>query len=283
MKRAMPGGKQVMSEVLCVQALLFGVLLVALLAIVPAGACSPSQEAAVWATPLSGGSTTIWYAEKNGTDWAAPSLLSLQKGLHVTPVIALDNNHVIWIVWVEQTKDENILRYAQINTGHAVTGRVTTWESEQSYAPAIVIDAQGKPLIAWSAVVEQYADIYWSSWNGSTWERPGQVNRKNESPDITPFMGLHGDVPWVSWLGVTAGHRYVQFQAHLLHNRWDIDKSTLPSINIKKFISHRSSIDKQLPGQAAKRLMGAVFSRSGGEIQSLTERFVQFQPAKRTR
>ena len=240
-----------------------------------------SRIFAVWSSPTNNKQTTLLYSWKENGHWRSPKELAVHQGLHVTPVIAVDKKNIIWIIWVEQTDQENILRYAQIDTGHVKTGRVSNLVNEHSYAPAIVIDSHDVPLIAWSAVTDKFADIYSSRWNGSGWNLPLMVNKKNNTPDITPILGLgEKKLPWVSWFGITEAHRYVQFVAKWKNGIWNVDKNTLPSINIKNFIKKRMRIEVQLPEQAGKRLMGAVFVDSGKEIQSISERFIAFQPPR---
>lgn len=233
---------------------------------------------AVWAQPAEEKTTTIQYAYKIDGSWSKSIQLPINKGLHVTPVIATDKKKNIWIIWIEQTKDENILRYAFIRQDGFKTGRVNNEGQEQSYAPAIVIDINDNPLIAWSSVKEQFADIYSSKWYQDGWKQPVMVNLKNESPDITPIVGLHKDnTPWVSWFGYVEKYKYVQFLAKWSVNKWRVDTKTLPSTDVKKFIKDRITIEEQFPEQAQGRLMGAIFLGTGKEIQSISERFVSFK------
>lgn len=237
---------------------------------------------AVWAELGEERVATLHYASMTSDTWTKTKQLVMTQGLHVTPVIAVDKKQNIWIVWIEQTKDENILRYAIIRGGKTESGRVRSAGNEQSYAPAIMIDNNDTPWIAWSGVVGKFADIYASRWNGSNWEQPMIVNAKNDSPDITPILGLQdNEIPWVSWFGLTEAHRYVQLVAKWKKGEWHVDKKTLSSKNIGNFIQQRMGTEIQLPDQAKQRLMGAVFVDSGKEIQSISERFISFQPPRR--
>ena len=241
--------------------------------------CEESVVYAVWASPAPQRTTTIHYAQRVDGRWGEVKQLAINKGLHVTPVIAADTKGTLWIIWVEQTADENILRYAVIRRNGMETGRVGAVGGEQSYAPAIMIDNQARPWIAWSGVVDDtLADIFTSRWDGSGWEKPLLVNTKNQMPDITPILGLgDNNIPWVSWFGFNASHRYVQFVAEWQHDGWHVDKKTLKSKNIIIFINQKMGVEIRLPDQAAERVMGAVFVNQGNEIQSISERFIHFQ------
>ncbi len=234
---------------------------------------------AVWARPVADRLTTLHYAVKTKDSWAEPKQLDLEKGLHVTPVIAEDGNQNIWIVWIEQTAEENILRYAVVNGKQVKTGRVRAPGNEQSYAPTILIDRSGVAWLAWSGVTGRLADIYTVKWNGTGWDSPVMVNQKNKTPDITPILGQGKDGKlWVTWFGFSENHRYVRYSAQLEEEKWQVDQKTAQSEDADTFIEQRMDIEKELPKQARNRIMAAVFVDSDKEIQSISERFITFQP-----
>jgi hypothetical protein len=235
---------------------------------------------AVWAEPVAVRTTVLHYARKIKGHWADPVQLSVKKGLHVTPVIAEDPKENIWIIWVEQTADENILRYAVIaRDSTRKTGRVRSPGKEQSYAPTILIDSSGVPLIAWSGVTGRLADIYVSKWNGTGWDTPVMVNQQNDTPDITPVLGMQnsGNL-WVTWFGFSDNHRYVRYSAQFRDGKWQVNEKTARSEDADTFFEQRMDIEKELPEQARYRIMAAVFVDSDKEIQSISERFITFQP-----
>ena len=257
------------------------VALVVLLATL-SGNCQAGEQKkvlAVWAKPVAERLTTMHYAAKVNDKWATPQQLDLEKGLHVTPVIAEDNRQNIWIIWIEQTADENILRYAVITGNSMKTGRVRAPGNEQSYAPTILMDNRGVPWIAWSGVTGRLADIYTAQWNGTGWDTPVMVNLENETPDITPVLGQKkGKEPWVTWFGFSDNHRYVRYSAQFKEGKWQVDEKTAKSEDAAAFIDQRMDIEKELPEQARYRIMAAVFVDSDKEIQSISERFITFQP-----
>lgn len=233
---------------------------------------------AVWSTSAANQTADIWYARRSGENWNKPIRLEIEQGLHVTPVIAADPEGTIWFVWIEQTADASLLRFARVRNGKIIeTGRVLASDQEQSYAPAIVLDSHDHPWIAWSGIVGQYADIFSSRWTNNAWTSASQVNLPNKTPDITPIMGRENKVVWVSWFGFDTTHRYVQFVAKWSDIAWAIDKKVLPSKDVRSYIRARTATEIILPQKAAQRMMGAVFSGSGNEIQSITERFTRFQ------
>jgi len=197
--------------------------------------------------------------------------------LHVTPVIAAGRDGTIWIVWIEQTANASMLRYARVNSGKIIeTERILKGVGEQSYAPAIVLDTNDQPWIAWSGIDDGFADVFSSRWANKTWSQAFLVNSPNKSPDITPIMGRDNKTVWISWFGFDKTQRYVQFVAKWTGKSWSVDNKVLPSKNVKSFIKARIASEILLPQNAAQRMMGAVFWGPTSEIQSLTERFMMF-------
>ncbi len=241
-------------------------------------ACGNSPVYAVWAAPQGEGKTLLYYAIKTKNKWTKPIQLSLEQGFHITPVIAVDSKGTVWIVWIEQKDDENVLSYAVIRQDKIETGRVlANTKAEQSYAPVILIDQQDKPWLAWSGVQEgQLADIYVSSWQDKGWGQAVLVNQPNKTPDITPLLGLReGKQLWVSWFGINQQKIYVHFTAELHDGKWQTAKETRSVENLKAFISQRTHIEP-FPEQAGTWLTGALFSGLDCEIQSINERFASF-------
>ncbi|MGX9727428.1 MAG: hypothetical protein ACTFAK_08945 [Candidatus Electronema sp. VV] len=235
---------------------------------------------AVWARPADSQTTTLQYAVKKDGAWQPPTQLAVAAGLHLTPVIAADRQGAVWIVWTERKAEESLLRYALLRGGKTETGRVIAAgpEKEQIYAPAIVIDPQDLPWIAWSGVREgQLADVHISRWLGSRWAEPVRVHEPNETPDITPLLGLRGSQLWLSWFGLSKNDEvYVRFTAELHDGAWLTVPQTAPAEASKAFIAQRTQIEP-FPAQAEGWVTGALFAGLKHEIQSVSERFASFQ------
>ena len=247
----------------------------------PSSAENPPSYA-VWAKPQPDQRTTLHYAAKNGGKWDEPKELAVASGRHFTPVIAADRKGAVWMVWTEQKEDENILRYAVLRGGTTETGRVLRngGEKERSYAPAILIDPQDVPWIAWSGVTGgQMADIFISSCLGGGWNEPMRAHAANQTPDITPILGLgKGKDPlWVSWFGINKEQGlYVRYLAELRGGKWTASGEPSSAEDAAAFISKRSKVEP-FPEQAGQWLTGAFFAGLDWEIQSVSEQFVSFQ------
>uniref|UniRef100_UPI0040560206 hypothetical protein n=1 Tax=Candidatus Electronema sp. TaxID=2698783 RepID=UPI0040560206 len=236
---------------------------------------------AVWARPADSQTTTLHYAAKQDGAWQPPTQLAVAAGLHLTPVIAADRQGAVWIIWTERKAEESLLRYALLRGGKTETGRVIAAgpEKERSYAPAIVIDPQDMPWIAWSkAADDQLADVYTSSWQDGGWTKPLRAHEPNETPDITPILGLRGGKDlWLSWFGISKDDEvYVRFTAELHEGAWRTAPQTAPAEAGKAFIAQRTQIEP-FPAQAEGWVTGALFAGLKHEIQSVSEQFASFQ------
>ncbi|WP_417909091.1 hypothetical protein [Candidatus Electronema sp. PJ] len=152
--------------------------------------------------------------------------------------------------------------------------------TEQSYAPTILIDQQDVPWLAWSGVREQQlADIYVSKWDGKGWLEPVRVHEPNQSPDITPILGLNKETksPWVAWFGISQKENiYVRFLAELREGKWQVAEQSNSIDETKDFLEKRIAVES-FPEQAGQWLTGALFAGLEGEIQSVSEHFVSFR------
>lgn len=236
---------------------------------------------AVWARSADSQTATLHYAAKQGGSWQPPTQLAVAAGLHLTPVIAADRQGAVWIVWTERLAEESILRYALLRGGKTETGWVVADrpEKEQSYAPAIVIDPQDVPWIAWAAVRDgQLADVHVSRWTGGGWTAPLRAHEPNSTPDITPILGLRGGKDlWLSWFGISKQEDvYVRFTAELHEGAWRTLPQTAPAESSRIFIEQRTRLEP-FPKQADGWLTGALFAGLKHEIQSVSGRFASFQ------
>ena len=225
---------------------------------------------AVWSA-AEGSEVNIFYSVLHDNQWSNPAQLTM-GGTNVTPAITVDNDGIIWIVWVDFIDENRLLKYAKIQGNDIVQGRVSDALMELSYSPSIIVDRAHIPWIAWSSNTGTDEDIFFSRWNGASWDAPKQVNPDNKLPDITPTIGLGIDGrPWISWQRFN-GDRYETSVAYWLDNHWDFTKSTNVKSNIQQKIMGRKAKLPQLPVQAKNRLMGSFFIPGSEEVQSISDR-----------
>ena len=76
-------------------------------------------------------------------------------------------------------------------------------------APAIAVDADGRPVVVWAASDGADAEVWVSFRQGGSWSAPLAMSR-NEIPDITPSIDIANGVSVVSWSTYTEdGYRPV--------------------------------------------------------------------------
>lgn len=244
-----------------------------------ASSCFAGAEAfATWSAP-DGSEINVFYSTFHETHWAPPTRIT-DKGTNVTPAITAGGDGIIWILWVEFTKENRILKYARIHGNDIAYGRVSGAPLERSYAPSIIVDRANNPWVVWAGFIGTDEDIFFSRWKGTSWEAPQQVNMDNNQPDITPTigLGLNGQ-PWVSWLSFN-GSEYDTHVTHWSKTCWGTAERVRGKSYIHQKIGSVKSRIPQMPTQAANRLMGSVFMPNSSEVQSVSDRILTLDESK---
>lgn len=222
-----------------------------------------------WSVP-EGSDINIFYSVLSDARWSSPVQIT-QGGTNVTPAITVDGDGIVWIVWVDFVDESRFLKYARIRGNDIVQGRVSELPAERSYSPSIIVDRSNKPWIAWASYSGMDEDIFFSTWDGESWEAPKQVNPDNNVPDVTPTIGLGlNGRSWISWLSFN-GEGYDTYTVNWSNMRWSSVKKIKEENNIKQKIRNLKARIPQFPAQAKKRLMGAVFISNKEEIQSISD------------
>ena len=164
----------------------------------------------IWSEVLFG-RKAIFYSRSINGGWAPKIQLSSTETNSVYPSIGSGANGQVWAVWVSAHSTGTDLHFTvNENIRWAFPVKVETGFPENT-APSMVVDDQDVPWIVWSGNAGGDDDIYFTRWNGGTWNPPVQINEDNATPDILPFIGMGEDgLPWVAWLGWRDG-KYVRF------------------------------------------------------------------------
>lgn len=118
-----------------------------------------------------------------GFESASGGGISGNAGSSSKPVLALDAQGYPVVVWCDTSKgatnaqaDEEIYikrwdgdSWEEIGTGSASGGGISN-NSHSSFAPSLVLDAQGYPVVAWSDYSSGTWQIYIKRWDGDSWE-----------------------------------------------------------------------------------------------------------------
>ncbi len=134
--------------------------------------------------------------------WALPAFLPVGPALRViqeapgayAPSIQLDAQGRPWVVWMESWSNGTAIRVSRWN-GNAweLVGGALNATGEypiNTSAPALRLDAAGRPVVAWSD--SRY--IYVDRWNGTTaWTRIARLSASSGVPNaVTPTLEVDG-------------------------------------------------------------------------------------------
>jgi hypothetical protein len=111
-----------------------------------------------------------------------------------------------------------------IELGGSATGRGIMSDEGEAQQPALALDREGRPWVAWGVKSPKSMAVRVRRWSGEAWEDAGALleGEGHDSIDIPPVPGLHLDS---SGRAVVAWH-YTQGNGRLLHcrrlegNRW---------------------------------------------------------------
>jgi hypothetical protein len=157
------------------------------------------------------GSDLYWviYAHKgdlygNWTQLGDP-ILSPAKGDAGSLSLALNGNGHPVIAWEESnSSDSNV--YAAIWNGSSwqmVGSMVNSSSTTSNTRPALVMDHDGQPMVAWSGYVAPETSIWVSRWDGSNWKQVGSrlsATSGVATSGFRPALGLDKNgQPLVAW------------------------------------------------------------------------------------
>ncbi|MGW8193945.1 MAG: hypothetical protein ACWGOX_06730 [Desulforhopalus sp.] len=239
--------------------------------------CSGQVEGCATWSKQEGDSANIYLAELQNGVWDNARKITGNEGINITPTVSMAENDDIWLVWVKVAGDSRTLQYFTRQQKGEMTGKVASVEGRPGFSPSIVVDHQNTPWLSWAIDDGSDEDIYYSCWNGSGWQAPQRVHPDNTVPDITPTIGLGPNgQPWISWESFD-GNEYVTRTVFWHHDAWQpfAEGSSRRTFQLLAESQRKNLPD--LPHAAGDRLMGSLFMRGGGEIQSMSERIFRFK------
>lgn len=151
------------------------------------------------------GNYDLAYAYHDGQQWKGNLMLTTDNIVNFVPAIARNNNGETWLVWSSDTSQEYLLYYAVIAGNEIKIGPQQIVTSLKSNAtPALIIDNQGTPWIAWSGNNGGDDEIYFSHFNGNGWAEEKRLHEDNTFPDIFPELSINDAAEvQVSWTNIT--------------------------------------------------------------------------------
>ena len=115
----------------------------------------------------------FFFASAAQADWTPAKRLTWTSGSSYSPIMAIDSNNIIHVVWYEATPGKMVIFYkrsADLGTTWSSSKRLT-WTSGSSSDPSLAIDANDTIHVVWQDATPGNAEIYYrrSMDGGSTW------------------------------------------------------------------------------------------------------------------
>ena len=171
----------------------------------------------VWYDNTPGGNE-IYYRKSTdgGSTWGAVTRLTWTSGDSVFPVIALDGNDRVHVLWSDDTPGNSDIYYRRSSEGGATWGAVTrlTWSSGSSQTPAAAIGPGDAVHVAWVDDTPGNPEIYYrkSTDGGAAWsavQRLTSTSGKSYSPALAVNSS---NVVHIVWEDTTAGNYELDFK-----------------------------------------------------------------------
>ncbi|MDH5744266.1 MAG: GDSL-type esterase/lipase family protein [Candidatus Aminicenantes bacterium] len=135
---------------------------------------------------------------KNGRTW---QVNSSSISLAYTPRIAIDKTNIVWIFWVSQQNDQDVIFVSHFDGIDWSENSSLHKDSRYPHInPEVCLDIKGYPWIVWSAYDGKDYEIWYSYWNGREWSTETRITDNSGISDIYPHIAfLPGNLPLVAW------------------------------------------------------------------------------------
>jgi hypothetical protein len=164
------------------------------------------------------GNAEIYYKSSadKGLTWSAAQRITWTSGDSDCPVIAIDLNDAIHVVWNRSTPDYDEIYYKS-SADRGVTWSVAkrlTWTSGLSGYPAIAIDASNAIHVVWEDSTPGNMEIYYktSSDGGTTWSAAQRITWTS-GDSRCPVMAIDAiNTIHVVWYDDTPGNNEIYYK-----------------------------------------------------------------------
>lgn len=203
----------------------------------------------------------LYVSHQRAGRWSVPRKLTEDGGAKTTPAVAADTRGNVWSAWAVPGAGGQRIEYLHLQ-GERVAAQGTL-DTPFSYnmAPSLALDEDGVAWLVWSGWSEldgKAEEIYFSRWDGATWERPARVNGDDGYPDILPLVGIDRDGrPVVTWSGFD-GERYRSYQSAWTGSGWGREQMLGDAQPQKSYLSRRAGASVDLPARARNRPLSAT-------------------------
>jgi hypothetical protein len=174
----------------------------------------------VWSASNYGHGEQIYYSSYKKNSWDNPVQLSDSTDMVFQPACSFGFDGKVWVVWSRQDKKGSFLQFSVSSDSRWMEPVTIDTGMSNNKAATIIVDRDNVAWIAWTAIDDQYPDVFWSKWKGKRWEIPVRAHDLNSVPDVQPALSLNeaGNVI-LSWQ-TFAGGKYVTLSQGWNGKQW---------------------------------------------------------------
>jgi len=226
----------------------------------PAVAANTSAMDIAWAERM-GDHYEIFHAKRTGATWQEPTRITENAVSDVMPAISFGNDGIGWMVWTTMEENSATLSYSVFSSGSWSEASPIFTGMKSNTAVTLVIDSFQIPWIAWAGFDGRDDEIFFSKWNGSSWDAPQQINSDDQTPDIFPTLALGADGTLsVQWQGFHQG-TYKNYSSTWNGSRWSREergflgteqRAAFSAADLPPFVTNSSQVAIHLPGRAVQ-------------------------------
>ncbi len=156
------------------------------------------------------------FAQAAQADWTPAKRLTWNSGGSYSPAIAVDSSNNLHLVWYDDTPGNLEVYYKKsTDTGASWSpNQRLTWNSGDSWLPAIAVDSSDNLHVAWFDYTPGNAEIYYkrSSDGGATWS-PNQRLTWNSGDSCCPVLTVDSSENLhVVWYDYTPGNVEIYYK-----------------------------------------------------------------------
>jgi|GEM_PF-3455448 len=227
------------------------------------------------------GQSAILLSQKIDEQWSEPFVLSVSDELNITPSIAVDEkNGDAVVVWSSFYKGQISLFMKQYVDGEWLESQEIVTGMDVNVAPSVVYDDEGAIWSVWVSSDGEGDDIYYSRWNGTTFE-PAERITDNSVPDLSPVLGKTAEgMVWVQWKRYSSSGFITQV-ASWNGESWELQNNITDDVFLLHYPTQNKENDVEaeeilldLPEYVTDPDMASVFLPEQ-EIQSIPIKFIR--------
>jgi len=151
-----------------------------------------------------------------GLTWSTTQRLTWTSGWSYNPAIAIDSSGALYVVWSEEVPGTIEVYYRKSTNGGTTwsSPQRLSWNSGDSFFPAIALDSGDDLHVVWEDFTPGYAEIYYkrSTDGGATWSAEESLTSTSGSSCSPAMAATLVNTLHVVWRDGTPGNEEIYYK-----------------------------------------------------------------------